>query len=249
MTATASPTTPEGVRESAPTAQAAGVTGPGEIVTEFDRPPAEVVERLARLPIANISDAMNKHGVLHHELRPLQTGARACGPALTCGSVDLTVKIFAQSLVQPGDVFVLAAGGVRDYACLGELSANMLLHRSAAGAVVDGAVRDLSGIRDAGLPVFARAVTPRNYHYPFGQPYGSVNLPVVCAGIVVNPGDVVVAGDDGVVIVPRHIAAEVAAAAEQIERHESGFRTAIRSGQLSPAAFEQELRDAGYTIR
>jgi 4-hydroxy-4-methyl-2-oxoglutarate aldolase len=249
MTAIATPTTPEDARESARDPRAAGVTEYGEIVTEFDRPTAGVVERLARLPIANISDAMNKHGVLHHELRPLQTGARACGPALTCGSVDLTVKIFAQSLVQPGDVFVLAAGGVRDYACLGELSANMLVQKGAAGAVVDGAVRDLTGIREVGLPVFACAVTPHNYHYPFGQPYGSVNLPVICAGIVVNPGDVVVADDDGVVIVPRQLAAEVATAAEQIEQHESGFRTAIRSGQLSPDRFEQELRDAGYVIR
>jgi 4-hydroxy-4-methyl-2-oxoglutarate aldolase len=250
MTATALPTTRrEEAYESSRDPRVAGVTGPGEIVTEFDRPPAEIVERLAQLPIANISDAMNKHGVLHYEVRPLQPGARVCGPALTCGSVDLTVKIVAQSLVQPGDVFVLAAGGVRDYACLGELSANMLVHRGAAGAVVDGAVRDLAGIRDTGLTVFARAVTPRNYHYPFGQPYGSVNLPVVCGGIVVNPGDVVVAGDDGVAIVPRRIAAEVAAAAEQIERHESSYRTAIGSGQWSADAFEQELRAAGYVIR
>jgi len=246
MTATASPTAAPG---AAPDPFAASVTGPGEIVTEFERPPAEVVGRLARLPIANISDAMNKHGVLHHEVRPLQPGRRACGPALTCGTVDLTVKIFAQSLLQPGNVFVLAAGGVRDYACLGELSANMLTQRGAAGAVIDGAVRDLAGIREVGLPVFARAVTPRNYHYPFGQPDGSVNLPVVCAGIVVNPGDVVVAGDDGVVVVPRRIAAEVAAVAEQIERHETGFRTAIGSGHWSANEVEQQLRAAGYTIR
>jgi 4-hydroxy-4-methyl-2-oxoglutarate aldolase len=249
MTATASPTTPAGPQEAARDPRAAGVTGPGEIVTHFDRPPAEVIERLARLPIANISDAMHKHGVLHHELRPLQPGAHACGPALTCGTVDLTVKIFAQSLVQPGDVFVLAAGGVCDYACLGELSAHMLLERGAAGAVVDGAVRDLAGIRDAELPVFARAVTPRNYHYPFGAPFGSVNLPVVCGGIVVNPGDIVVAGDDGVVIVPQQIAGQVAAAAEQVEQHETGFRTAICTGQLSPDRFERELREAGYSLR
>jgi 4-hydroxy-4-methyl-2-oxoglutarate aldolase len=250
MTATASPTTaPEAAGGAAPDPLAAGRTRPGEIITEFERPPSEVVDRLARLPIANISDAMNKHGVLHHEVRPLEPGTRACGPAVTCGSVDLTVKILAQSLVHPGDVFVLAADGVRDYACLGELSANMLIQRGAAAAVVDGAVRDLTGIRDAGLPVFARAVTPRNYHYPFGQPYGSINLPVVCAGIVVNPGDVIVAGDDGVVIVPRQLAADVAAAAEQIESQETNFRAAIGSGQLSPSEFEQQLRAAGYIFR
>ena len=220
----------------------------GEVVREFERPPAEVVARLARLPVANVSDALNKHGVLHHELRPLAPGMRACGPALTCGSVDLTVKIFALRLAQPGDVFVLAAGGVNEYACFGELSAHNLIQRGAAGAVVDGAVRDLLGIREAGLPVFARAVTPRNYHYPFGLPYGSVNRPVVCAGIPVEPGDVVVAGEDGIVIVPREIAAEVAEAAERIEAGEAERRDAIRAGD-SPPAIEDALQAAGYTIR
>ncbi len=220
----------------------------GEIVREFERPPAEVVARLARLPIANVSDALNKHGVLHHEVRPLAPGMCACGPALTCGSVDLTVKIFALGLARPGDVFVLAAGGVHEYACFGELSAQILVRRGAAGAVIDGGVRDLLGIREAGLPVFARAVTPRNYHYPFGLPYGSVNRPVVCAGIPVEPGDVVVAGEDGVVIVPRRIAAEVADAAERIEAGEAERRDAIRAGAL-PTAIEEALHTAGYTFR
>src|SRR5919204_11580 len=155
----------------------------GEVVREFERPSAEVVARLARLPVANVSDALNKHGVLHHEVRPLAPGMRACGPALTCGSVDLTVKIFALRLAQPGDVFVLAAGGV--------------------------------------------------------------NGPVVCAGIPVEPGDVVVAGEDGIVIVPREIAAEIAEAAERIEAGEAERRDAIRAGD-SPPAIEDALQAAGY---
>jgi 4-hydroxy-4-methyl-2-oxoglutarate aldolase len=226
-----------------------GPAGSGEIVTEVERPPAEVVDRLARLPIANISDALNKHGVLHHEVRPLEPRMRACGPALTCGSVDLTVKIFALRLARPGDVFVLAAGGVHDYACFGELSASILAQRGAAGAVVDGAVRDVSGIREAGLPVFARAVTPRNYHYPFGLPHGSVNHPVVCGGVTVSPGDVVVASEDGVVVVPRHLAADVAAAAERIEAEEAQTRAAILAGAAPPPAIAESLRAAGYAIR
>lgn len=235
--------------ESASGRAVLGALGCGEIVRDLERPAEEVVARLARLPIANISDALNKHGVCHHELRPLEPGLRACGPALTCGSLDLTVKIYALRLARPGDVFVLAAGGVRDYACFGELSATILAQRGAAGAVVDGAVRDVTGIRDAGLPVFARAVTPRNYHYPFGLPYGSVNRPVVCAGVWVEPGDVVVAGDDGVVVVPRRIASDVAASAEQIEAGEAERRAGIRSGGPPPPAIEEALRAAGYAIR
>ncbi len=220
----------------------------GEISKDFNRPPAEVVARLARLAIANIADAMAKAGVLHHELRPIWPGLHACGPALTCGSVDLTVKKFALSLAKPGDVFVLAAGGICDFACFGELAANILGARGAAGAVIDGAVRDVTGIREAGLPVFGRAVTPRNYHYPFGLQHGSINQTVVCAGVLVNPGDVIVAGDDGVVVVPQQMAAEVAAAAEMIEAAETLSRTAIRSGKAPLAAIEDELRKAGYVI-
>ena len=225
-----------------------GPAGSGEILRNFERPPHEIVARLSRLPIANISDALNKHGVCHHDLRPLTPGMRACGPAFTCGSLDLTVKIYALRLVQPGDVFVLAAGGVQDYACFGELSATILAERGAAGAVVDGAVRDLTGITESGLPVFARAVTPRNYHYPFGLPYGSINHDVVCGGITVAPGDIVAAGDDGIVVVPRRIAAEVADAAERIEAEENERRAGIRAGTPAAAAIEEALRAAGYSI-
>jgi 4-hydroxy-4-methyl-2-oxoglutarate aldolase len=220
-----------------------------EIRKDFPRPPRELVERLGRLPIANISDAMNKAGVMHHELKPLWPGLRACGPAFTCSTVDLTVKKFALSLVQPGDVFVLAAGGVHDYACSGELSANILRWRGAAGAVIDGAARDLAGIRETGMPFFARAVTPRNYHYPFGLEHGAVNLPVVCGGVAVRPGDLVVADDDGVVVVPQENAADIATAAEAIFAAEAQRRAGILAGKAPLAALEGELRAAGYTIR
>src|SRR5262249_16147430 len=98
----------------------------GEIRKDFPRPPKEIVTRRGRLPTANVSDAMAKAGVLHHEVKPLRPGLRACGPAFTCSAIDLTVKKFALSLVQPGDVFVLAAGGVDNYSCLGELASNIL---------------------------------------------------------------------------------------------------------------------------
>jgi regulator of RNase E activity RraA len=149
----------------------------GEIRKDFVRPAKEIVARLQRLPTANVSDAMAKAGVMHEQVKPLWPGLRACGPAFTCSAIDLTVKKLALSLVQPGDVFVLAAGGVSDYSCMGELGSNILRWRGAAGAIVDGAVRDAAEIRELGLPMFARAVTPRNYHYPFGQPHGAVTCP------------------------------------------------------------------------
>jgi 4-hydroxy-4-methyl-2-oxoglutarate aldolase len=220
----------------------------GEIRKDFPRPSKDLVARLARLPTANVSDAMAKAGVLQPEVKPLWPGLRACGPAFTCSAVDLTVKKLALSLVQPGDVFVMAARGVDAYSCMGELASNILRWRGAAGAVVDGAVRDVSGIPETGVPVFARAVTPHNYHYRFGLEHGAVNLPVVCAGVVVRPGDVVVADEDGVVIVPQEIASDVTTAAEAIFAGEAQIRQAIVAGTAPFGAPEVELRDAGYTI-
>ena len=221
----------------------------GVIVRDFPRPSAAIIARLGKLPIANISDAMNKHGVLHHEIRPVWPGFHMCGPALTCGSLDLAVKIYATSLIQPGDVYVQASGGISEYACFGELASNGVKGRGGVGAIIDGAVRDISGIREVGLPVFARSVTPRNYHYPFGQPYGSINQPVVCGGVLIKPGDVIVAGDDGVVAVPREIAAKIAEAAEQIQAEEEQKRAGISSGQMPISPIEEQLRSAGYVIR
>jgi 4-hydroxy-4-methyl-2-oxoglutarate aldolase len=131
---------------------------------------------------------------------------------------------------------------------MGELSSNILRWRGAAGAVVDGAVRDVAGIREVGVPLFARAVTPRNYHYPFGLPHGAVNLPVVCAGVTVRPGDVIVADEDGVVVVPQEIAGDVAKAAEAICAGEAQRRQGILAGKAPFAALEHELRAAGYAI-
>jgi 4-hydroxy-4-methyl-2-oxoglutarate aldolase len=220
----------------------------GQIRKDFPRPPKELIARFARLPTANVSDAMAKAGVMAPELKPLWPGLRMCGPAFTCAAIDLTVKKFALSLVQPGDVFMLAAGGVRERSCLGELASTILRWRGAAGAVVDGAVRDAAGIRETGVPVFARAVTPHNYHYPFGLEHGAVNLPIVCGGVAVKPGDVVLADDDGVVVVPQEIAGEVATAAEAIFSGEMMRRQAILAGKAPLAALEAELKNAGYVI-
>lgn len=233
------------------TEQVIPVTGEdsGIINKNFPRPSAEVVERLSKLPIANISDAMNKHGVMHYEIRPISQGLHFCGPALTCGSLDLTVKIFALSLIKPGDVFIQASGGIHEYACFGELGSNGVKSRGGAGAIVDGAVRDVLGIKEVGLPVFARSVTPRNYHYPFGQPFGSVNRPVVCGGVLVNPGDVIVASEEGVVVVPLSMAEKVATAAEKIQAEEDQRREGIRSGKIPYDKIEEQLRSAGYSIR
>ena len=219
----------------------------GRIVTTVDRPPADAVRRLARCYTGLVADALGKLGVMHHEMKPVATGMRLCGPAITYCGDDMLARKAAYELARPGDVVVLAAGGSRDYACFGDFSATVLRGRGAAGVVIDGAARDVEGIVRLGLPVFARAVTPRNRHYPAGSEHCSVNLPVTCAGVVVNPGDVVIGDADGVVVVPREVVADLA---DQLERELEG--EAAKRERLAAPTFSfgvlAELQALGYEV-
>jgi len=187
----------------------------GHIVTEIERPPADAVLKLSRCYTGLISDSLGKLGPMQEEIRPLGPGMRMCGPAVTYHGDDWTARKMAMELLRPGDVLVIDAGGSRDYASFGDFSATVVKGRGAAGVVIDGASRDLEGILQLGLPVFARAVTPRNRHYPAGPENCYVNLPVACGGVIVHPGDVIVGDADGVVVVPREIAADLG---DQLER-------------------------------
>jgi 4-hydroxy-4-methyl-2-oxoglutarate aldolase len=97
----------------------------------------------------------------------------------------------AIDLALPGDVLVVAAGGVTDYACFGDGTAQRMMLKGMAGAVVDGSTRDARFLRQLAFPTFVRGVTPRNYHYPVSAEYGAVNVSVVCGGVLVEPGDVI----------------------------------------------------------
>lgn len=114
--------------------------------------------------------------------------------------------------------------------------------------MIDGACRDVAGLRALGFPTFARAVTPRNFHYPAGVEHGAVNVPVVCAGVLVEPGDIVIGDDDGVVVVPKRIAAEIVAAASAFLEGERRFRAMLSQQYVSFGAAEQ-LKEHGYTFR
>lgn len=173
-------------------------------------PDAEVIRALAAIDTTDLSDAM--HAALHMEpgIRAIHPGMRAfAGPAVTVsvptGAQD--VRRVAMDLAQPGDVLVIDARGITTFAVLGGNLAKGLADKGLAGVVIDGAVRDWREIEGHGLPVLARgftlAASPKT-----GQ--GEVNVPVACGGVVVHPGDVIVADSNGVVVVPREGAEAVA---------------------------------------
>ncbi|WP_222122107.1 RraA family protein [Curtobacterium sp. 9128] len=200
-----------------------------ERMTENPQPttvPQDVVDRLGALPVANVGDAMQRLGVVEAEIGSVWRGARAAGPACTvevAGGDNAGVHE-ALATLQPGQVLVVNGHGVRDRALVGELIAERLRARGCVGLVVDGAVRDVADLEEIGFPVFARAVTPAGpyRHGPF-----RVGVPVAIGGVVVHPGDVVVADGDGVAVVPAAEASEVLARAEAKHADETRIREGI----------------------
>jgi 4-hydroxy-4-methyl-2-oxoglutarate aldolase len=184
----------------------------GVIVTAIPRPEPATVTALHALYTGLVCDHLGKHGALHAEIKPLFPGARLCGPALTVVGANWRLRFMAADLAQPGDVIVIVPDAL-DNACFGDMTATRWQTRGIARVVIDGATRDVAGIRALGFPVFARRVTPRIFHCPAGADHGAVNVPVCCGGILIQPGDILLGDDDGVVVIPRLAAVDIAAIA------------------------------------
>lgn len=219
----------------------------GVIVTSIERPEAELVASCRALYTGLLLDHLGKQGCMAPDMKPVWSGATLCGPAVTVLGADWRIRSAAADLAEPGDVIVVAAGGVTDVACFGDMTATGWQAKGIEGVVVDGAARDVAGLRVLGFPAFARAITPRNYHYPAGVEHGAVNVPVVCAGTLVEPGDIVVGDDDGVVVVPRRIAPGIVTAAMAFIENEKGFRAMLAEQYVSFGAIEQ-LKEHGYRL-
>jgi len=177
-------------------------------------------------------------------MKPLATGTRMCGLAITVLGAELEVRRMAINLAEPGDVLVIAAGGVTDYACFGDATALRMQLKGMAGCVIDGSTRDAASLRAMDFPVFVKGVTARNYHYPYGGDHGAVNVPIVCDGVQVNPGDVVLGDDDGVAIVPATVAMRLAETIERELDAEKTTRKAMTS--FKPYDVQDVLTKRGY---
>ena len=188
-----------------------------------------VIERFASVPAANVADAQERFGVASG-LVPMWRGARLAGPALTVWTRpgDNLYIHQALDLAQPGDIIVINGLGDLSRALIGDLIGIRAKALGIGGFVIDGAVRDADALAECGMPVFARAVTPAG---PYKHGPGRLQQPVAIAGVVVLPGDIVVADADGVVVVQRAEAERVLADAEKIEATEAEKRIAYASGK------------------
>lgn len=201
------------------------------VVRNIERNAPEIVNGLREAGVATVHEAAGRTGLMGPSIRPIQQETRIGGPAVTvlCPPGDNMMIHAAVEVVRPGDVLVVATTSHSTDGMFGDLLATSLLHRGCAGLVIDAGVRDVADLRDMGFGVWSAAIHAQG---TVKASPGSVNVPVVCGGLDVDPGDVVVADDDGVVVVSRERASRVLQAANERLAKEEETRRRLETGEL-----------------
>lgn len=201
------------------------------VVRQIERPDRDTVSALGEAGVATVHEAMGRRGLMAPDISPVQRGARVAGPAVTvsCQAGDNLMIHAAIEMIRNGDMLVVTTTSLSVDGMFGELLATSLEAVGCVGLVIDAGVRDVAELNHMGFPVWSRAVHAQG---TVKATPGSVNVPVVCAGAAVVPGDVVVADDDGVVVVPsQDVAATREAAGARLDR-ESATRARLAGGEL-----------------
>jgi 4-hydroxy-4-methyl-2-oxoglutarate aldolase len=201
------------------------------VVRNISRTEVDVVKRLGALGVATVHEAGGRIGLMKPYLRPVWAGGEAAGTAVTVLAQpgDNWMIHVAVEQCRPGDMLVIGCTSDNTDGMFGDLLASSLKARGVVGLVIDAGCRDVKSLREMGFPVWSKAISAKG---TVKATLGAVNVPVVCAGVNVRPGDAVIADDDGVVVIGRNEASEVAAKGEKRQAEEDGKRQQLASGVL-----------------